>query len=385
MSASASTRTAHSLATGARQAVREIHAVLAQPNLALVMFFCSSSYDRGELAHEMNRLFAGVQVVGCTTAGEFGPAGYRDHSISAVSFAATDFTAVSGHLDRLHQFQMAEGRDLAVELLNKLKCGAPRETRSNVFALLLIDGLSQREEHVARSLQNAFGQIPIVGGSAGDGERFRHAEVFANGCFDSGRAVVVLMSTPLPIEIVKTQHFIPTDTRLVVTAADEHRVVTEIDGWPAAEGYARLLGVDVRSLCPATFADAPVVVVIDGANYVRSIQTVNPNGSLTFFCAIEEGLVLRMVHGIDLVQNLEQAFAEIHSAIGRPQLFMGFDCVLRKLEIARHGFTQRVSELLRRNNAVGFNTYGEQFRGMHVNQTLTGIAIGSTRNSQTDG
>jgi hypothetical protein len=58
---------------------------------------------------------------------------------------------------------------------------------------------------------------------------------------------------------------------------------------------------------------------------------------------------------------------------------------LRKLEIARHGFTQRVSELLRRNNAVGFNTYGEQFRGMHVNQTLTGIAIGSTRNSETDG
>ena len=27
---------------------------------------------------------------------------------------------------------------------------------------------------------------------------------------------------------------------------------------------------------------------------------------------------------------------------------------------------------------------GEQFRGMHVNQTLTGIAIGSTRNSETD-
>jgi hypothetical protein len=25
---------------------------------------------------------------------------------------------------------------------------------------------------------------------------------------------------------------------------------------------------------------------------------------------------------------------------------------------------------------VGFSTYGEQFRGMHVNQTLTGIAFG---------
>jgi hypothetical protein len=28
------------------------------------------------------------------------------------------------------------------------------------------------------------------------------------------------------------------------------------------------------------------------------------------------------------------------------------------------------------NNAVGFSTYGEQFNGIHVNQTLTGVAIG---------
>jgi hypothetical protein len=29
-----------------------------------------------------------------------------------------------------------------------------------------------------------------------------------------------------------------------------------------------------------------------------------------------------------------------------------------------------------KNNTVGFNTYGEQFRGLHINQTLVGIAIG---------
>jgi len=25
---------------------------------------------------------------------------------------------------------------------------------------------------------------------------------------------------------------------------------------------------------------------------------------------------------------------------------------------------------------IGFNTYGEQFNGMHINQTFTGVAIG---------
>ena len=35
-----------------------------------------------------------------------------------------------------------------------------------------------------------------------------------------------------------------------------------------------------------------------------------------------------------------------------------------------------MGEVLRRHNAVGFNTYGEQFCGVHVNQTLTAIALG---------
>jgi hypothetical protein len=36
-----------------------------------------------------------------------------------------------------------------------------------------------------------------------------------------------------------------------------------------------------------------------------------------------------------------------------------------------------VAEIFRNNNTIGFNSYGEQFHGVHVNQTLTGIAIGS--------
>jgi hypothetical protein len=37
-----------------------------------------------------------------------------------------------------------------------------------------------------------------------------------------------------------------------------------------------------------------------------------------------------------------------------------------------------VSELLRANKVVGFNTYGEQFGTMHMSQTFTGIAFGNT-------
>ena len=36
-----------------------------------------------------------------------------------------------------------------------------------------------------------------------------------------------------------------------------------------------------------------------------------------------------------------------------------------------------MSEIFAENNVVGFSTYGEQFEAMHVNQTFTGVAIGS--------
>jgi len=59
-----------------------------------------------------------------------------------------------------------------------------------------------------------------------------------------------------------------------------------------------------------------MVVVIDGTNFVRSIQAANPDGSLTLFCAIEEGLVLRVARGANLVQNLTETFAGIRGGHG---------------------------------------------------------------------
>ena len=369
---------AQSCATDAREAAREFHAMVSQPAMALVMFFCSSEYDLEVLAEEMGLLFAGVQVVGCTTAGEMGPAGCRDRSISGASFPAGSFSAASGLLADLDHFELAQGQSLVQGLLQGLERLEPGADANNTFAFLVIDGLSVREEPVTSALQNALGKLPLVGGSAGDGLDFGRTYVYFEGRFHADSAVLVLVSTPLPFRVFMTQHFVPTDQHVVVTAADAgHRIVSEIDGWPAAELYARLVGTNVEGLDPTRFAESPVVVLIGGNNHVRSIQKVNPDGSLTFFCAIEEGMVLRVAHGDDLVGNLEHAFAGIQAEIGQPQLVIGCDCILRKLEMAQQGLVDRVDAVFRDNNVIGFNSYGEQYRGVHVNQTLTGIAIGA--------
>lgn len=375
-------KTAQSTAIDVREAVKEFYEAVLQPEMELVLFFCSSEYDLDTLAEEMNRLFSGIKVVGCTTAGEIGPSGYLSHSISGASFPAGSCVAVSGLLENLSQFDIKCGHSFAQTLLQQLESKVPGANPDNSFALMLIDGLSVREEPVAHALQYALGDIPLLGGSAGDDLKFSKTYVYSDGHFYSDSVVLVLITTSLPFTTFKTQHFIATDERLVVTEANTaERIVYEINGLPAAEEYARLIGVNTNELSATHFAASPVVVMIEGSEYVRAIQKANSDGSLTFYCAIEEGLVFRVAHGVDLIENLEQTFGKIREDIGEPQIIIGCDCILRNLEISQKDLKNSVGKIFKNNNIVGFSTYGEQYRGVHVNQTLTGIAIGTSQTS----
>ncbi|MDX5432366.1 MAG: FIST domain containing protein, partial [Halomonas sp.] len=319
-------RSMQTRAEDACTAVREFHQEVIQPDTELVLFFCSSHYDLAALADEMNRLFGDIPVVGCTTAGEIGPLGYLDHTLTGVSFPAGSCTAVTGRLDDLQQFSIARGQTFTDSLLQRLDARAAKPSGGHSFGFLLIDGLSVREEQVARTLQTALGDIVLVGGSAGDDLCFDQTWVFHDGAFHHDSAVLTLLSTDFPFRQFKTQHFLSLEERLVVTRADaEQRVVYEINGIPAAQAYAELIGVTVEALEPHHFAAAPVVVLIDGTDYVRSIQKAGPDGSLTFYSAIDEGLVLRVAQGMDLVSDLEATMTQLCEELGLPQLVLSCD------------------------------------------------------------
>lgn len=371
-------RSAQSCASDTRQAVAEFHAAVTQPGMELVLFFCSSTYDLDVLAAEMARLFAGIQVIGCTSAGGFGPRGYCSSSLSGASLSGKVCSAVSGLLPELVHFDPVCAHDFAQSLLQDLESKAPQASPDNCFALLLIDGLSKREEQVAHTLQLALGRTPLFGGSAADDRQFAKAMIYRDGRFHANSAALVLVSTSLPFKVFMTHHFLPTHERLVVTRADTAtRTVLEINGLPAAAEYARLIGVAPARLDARAFAASPLVVVIGDTAYVRAIQKANPDGSLTFFCAIDEGVVLRVAHGMDLPDNLKISFDEIRAEIGLPQLVLGCDCVLRNEEFTQNGEKPLIEQMFKAHNVVGFNSYGEQYRGIHINQTFTGIAIGN--------
>ena len=370
-------RTAQSCAAGAREAVREFREQVWHPGLSLVSFFCSSEYDLDVLADEMGRAFPGVAVAGCTTAGEIGPAGYRRGSLAGAGFPASHCRAVTGLLCPVQEFAYSLTPGFTQDLLRQLEAGGTPGAPARTFGMLMIDGLSAREEPVTHALQSALRDIPLVGGSAGDDLKFAATSVYHDGRFHRDGAVLALVRTTLPFRAFKTQHFICQEERLVVTAADaSRRIVHELNGLPAAEEYARLIHATVDDLTSERFAASPVVVLIDGTDYVRSIQKANPDGSLTFYCAIETGLVLRAATGVNLLDDLENTLGGLRAELGEIQALFAFDCILRNLELEQKGLKTRVGDLLSRHKAVGFSTYGEQYGGVHVNQTLSGIAIG---------
>lgn len=370
--------TAHISDTNPRKAAQKLYEALVRPDTRLVIFFCSNKYNLETLGNEINRLFAGIEVVGCTTAGEIGPAGYREHSLVGLSFPSGATWTVVGRLDRLQSFGMSQGRMFVERLFQDLEGKTNDISTSNSFAFLMVDGLSLSEEFIAYVLQSALGAIPLVGGSAGDGLSFSKTFVYYKGRFYQDSAVLVLFSTVLPFNVFKTQHFVPVGEPLVATDVNANeRIVKEINGLPAAVEYARVTGIDRRSLTPTSFAASPVVVSLDGTHYVRAIQKVNPDDSLTFYCAISEGLIFRVAQSQNIMENLDQTLRELEETMGPLQLVLACDCILRKVEILLNRQRKEIEKIMLRYNVVGFNTYGEQYRSLHINQTLTGIAIGA--------
>jgi hypothetical protein len=162
---------------------------------------------------------------------------------------------------------------------------------------------------------------------------------------------------------------------MVVTKADpSRRIVHEINAEPAAGEYARIAGA--TGVTPETIAERPMMVKIAGDYYVRSIQQVLPCGSLVFYSAIEQGVVLTLAERQDLLAHLDELFATITADLGPPDLVIGFDCVLRAREAERHQIRRQAGRMLADNKVIGFSTYGEQFSAMHLNQTFTGVALG---------
>lgn len=340
---------------------------------AHICIFVTAEADLAHICAQAQLAFPRTMICGCTTAGEITGNGYDEGQVVAFALPAATFDTemlVLEGLDRL------DPREVIAELLRARQNLSLRAGHmAHESAVLLVDGLSGQEDWLAAALSGALGAVPMVGGSAADGGQFRHTFLHADGRVLSNAAVLILLRSQGAVRPFSLDNLHPTEDCMVVTQADPaRRLVLRINDEPAAQEYARLLGVAPDMLTPFVFAAHPVLVRAGGRHHVRAIQGIQPDGALLFFSAVAEGLVLTIARPGDMASHLQQELAAL-GRNGAPAAILGFDCLFRRIDATGRQRTRDVSDILVRHHVTGFSTYGEQFGAMHVNQTMTGLAF----------
>jgi len=341
-----------------------------------IVWFSPDGLDAGRFAETLHRDVPGLTVCGCSTCGEITPGGLQGGGAVVLLMPARHVDVSVTLIENVDTAGMQQIARCASRARDDFLDRWGRDSGS-IFAMTLIDGLTFAEDATTAAVQQGLEDIPLVGGSAGDDLEFRRTVLIHRGQVHDRAAILLLVRSRLPYRLFTDNNFVPTAEKLVVTRSDaDRRIVYEFNAEPAAHAYAEAIGGEAAGLRAMSFAAHPLILTIGGEHFCRSIQSMNPDDSLTFFCAIDDGLVLTVARPEGMVRSSHLLLESIETHIGPLDCVIGYDCIYRKLDAAHRHVTDRMEALFRDRHVVGCNTYGEQFGATHVNQTFTGVAFG---------
>lgn len=355
----------------ARDAFRVIFRDGDPASASLAIAFVSPRYDLADVAHELRDIFA-CPVLACTSAGELASTvGYAHHGIAAA--AVHGLEVQSRYVPKANAFTTHDARQLGAHLGFGVRMPGQHQA-----AVMVIDSMMKAEEKFVSHLFEGIGHAPLVGGSAGDDGKFAKTLVYDGHEFATGGAMVLGINSPVKLHTFAHENFKALQRSYVVTdATPAERVIHRIDGRVAAHVYAEALGLTPEELTPGVVSTHPLMLRVGNRHFVRGIASIDRDGptegALRLFCAMEEGLVLRIGEALDMVGAMQALSND--PGVKNASFILGFDCICRALAVKAGQIEDPMALELKRRPFVGFSTYGEQYEGWHVNQTLTGLAF----------
>jgi len=352
------------------EAAKNIREQLAEIDACLVLYFVASPYPADVISKEMASVFAGVQTVGCTTAGEMISGDIGHNSVVAMAFGkeALNFLKVEV-LENIKENTAEAVKTAFASFEKSLGVSMKQADPSRYVGMLMVDGLTGCEEALNDQLGNHT-NVPFIGGSAADDFKFQNTWLFVDGKTYNNAAVLLLMEPANGYVTLKTQSFSITDKKLTPTKVDEsRRMVIEFDGKPALEAYSEATGVSQDELQKTVDAYS-VGLIFDENNYfVRNPKQVEGT-SIVFHCLAKEGLELSLLKPKDIVAVTR---ADLKKC-GPVQAVVDFNCAGRFNELTWKKQLKDYSEIFSDVPAIGFATYGESYIG-HMNQTSTMLLL----------
>ncbi len=363
----------------AARAVAEATRTWAHASPDVVLAFSSTRQAPDAVHAALAARFPTSLVVGCTTTGEHVDGAHARGSLTLAGLTTPNVRWTAETLTDLAHFTPERAKAAATRAFETLGVDPAQLDPRELVAVLFIDGLSRREEAVAAAVSDALDGVSLVGGSAGDDLAFQRTHVFGPGGAATDAAVLLVGRGPAGFfRIVKHQHFTTRPITLAVTKADPaQRRVYELDGYPAAQAYARALGIPRERLDGEASFLNPVLVTVQGQRFVRSVQAIHDDDSLSFYCAVDEGWVFDLAGHQEMVDALRADLEHFTRGGRRPAFLLAFNCILRALEAEKRGLHESLGALVggAADAYVGFDTYGETLDGLHINQTFVALGL----------
>ena len=335
------------------------------PSANLVLVFGSvKRFSEGKLPGFLKSRYPSAQLVGCTTSGEISAAGVFDDSIqiTAIQWEKT--------IQRVAQTKMSgmlNSFEAAASLAKQLKADTLRTV------LVISDGLNVNGSELLKGFQSVLGNIPIVGGLAGDGGAFVKTLQLYNDTISDNQVIAVgLYGSALITSSGALGGWKPYGPPRKVTKSEKN-VVYEMDDKPALPLYRMYIGEAFSRGLPGTGLKFPLAVIEEGKRDVEKIRTLlaidSKANSLTFAGNVEVGETVRLCQTnhdrlVEGAGNAAHLVMEGLSASKTNQagLALLVSCVGRKGVMAENvgDEVKLVQQILGSQTSVtGFYSYGE--------------------------
>jgi len=357
--------------------IQKITEGVGQPKIKAVVYFFSPSFEEKKIQREIADAFPGAVCVGASMYGGWSSGGAVRNGVTVMSLSSDEVA------EAYISFQEGVQRDpiltahLAIAELRH-KTAGQNINPDEYLGLIFFDGLClgeliMKEFSMEKGLNMAF-----VGGAAADEMTFTKTFVAAGDKISSDGLAAVILKMKIPFFFNHYVHYTPTDTSFTINRVEiMQRIAWEIDGEPAAEIYARHVGVkNVNDLTLEIFARNPLGLVLGDSVYLRSPNAVVNGKGLQFYCYIEAGTKVYLLKQGDIIANAQNSITGAEQFLPGIQGCLLFNCIQRYLELEEYKIIDKFNNVFNKYPMIGFNTYGEELF-THHNQTLTAVFFGT--------
>lgn len=379
-------RSARTAATDPVQAATELVEQLGAFTPKLVTLFAARSYDHGALNRALReRLPHGTRLIGASASGQLDRNAMTRGQAVLGAFAG-DFDVGIGLGTGLSRDAMSAGSQAMQRAADELGTSPADLTTSRHVGVVIDDGFRYKKEELLLGMLEQNPDVLLVGGGASDIEldpAKSSALVHVDGEVATDATLVAMFRTDAPFAALRAHWYEPTGETIRLTKVDEsHQRALEIDGKPAAQRYAEIIGVgidDLDFLLPNGFARRPTALKVGKEYFMRAPWKPLPDGSVLFANLIEEGSELELMRLGDMAGTTRRFFSEtVPQRVDNPSAALMFHCGARTWFATAIGEKENLEKTFAlAPPCVGFDVHFEVYCGFHINTTLTSLVFGA--------